>query len=401
MSFVRTLVVLLVAVAVTGCGGSTNTGSPDEYPIVESPEPERQPPVTTPEGAIVTFTVPPTVYEVDPSPTCERAIATFHGSQPGRRPVVIPPAPGLRAVAVTEHTTRLEWSFHEFPDDCRPVQLALAVVKHGDVGATPTVARVDITGLTGTAEVTYPDFLPAPTVAHASAYAEDGHRSRTVSILIERPANTPSDPPEPIPPVTAPAAEPVTCIGQVTTVEDPAGDVLTYGVGKTPTQVRKMTPALSGIDLVRAAVQIDGRTVCATFTFARALTHADFRLSFHLHDTSEPSCCTTLRFQRTAGRLEVGAHSTVDGVYQLVPTANAGAALRGATLVFSGDLAEPSKWQQRARRMPDVESLAWSITTGYFEDKYGPYFGDWLPTHKPVGQPAIRHSDGTPVRPGG
>ncbi len=54
-----------------------------------------------------------------------------------------------------------------------------------------------------------------------------------------------------------------------------------------------------------------------------------------------------------------------------------------------------------ARRMPEVENLAWSVTTGYFPDKYGPYFGDWLPRHEPVGQPAIRHSDGSKVEPGG
>lgn len=75
--------------------------------------------------------------------------------------------------------------------------------------------------------------------------------------------------------------------------------------------------------------------------------------------------------------------------HQLDRTPNAGAALRRAVLVISGDLADPSKWQQRVRRMPDVENLAWSITTGYSQDKYGPYFGDWLPTHRPVGQPAI------------
>jgi hypothetical protein len=50
--------------------------------------------------------------------------------------------------------------------------------------------------------------------------------------------------------------------------------------------------------------------------------------------------------------------------------------------------------------MPEVENLAWSVTTGYFPEKYGPYFGDWLPRHEPVDQPAIRHSDGTTIRPG-
>jgi hypothetical protein len=177
--------------------------------------------------------------------------------------------------------------------------------------------------------------------------------------------------------------------------------VLTYSVGKPPTQVQPMTPELSRIDLTRAEVQIDGRTVCATFTFARPPTEGDLDVSFNLHDTTEPFCCTTLRFRRTAGRLEVGAFSIdKSGRYQLAETANAGAAVRGSTLVVTGDLADPSTWQRGAHRMPEVENLGWSITTLYVPKKYGPSFGDWLPRHEALGQPFIRHRDGAIRQPG-
>jgi hypothetical protein len=162
-----------------------------------------------------------------------------------------------------------------------------------------------------------------------------------------------------------------------------------------------MTPALSGIDLTRAAVQIDGRTICATVTFARAPIDADFELTFHLADTTEASCCASLRFRRNAGHFEVGHSSTdTNGVVQLEPVPNAGAALRRATLVITGTLPSPSTWQQRAHRMPALRNLAWSITTGYFSDKYGPYYGDWLPRYEPVSEQVIRQSDGATVRPG-
>jgi hypothetical protein len=303
---------------------------------------------------------------------------------------------------VTTRTTRLEWSFAELPDDCRPVQISLGVVNASDVGSTPTVRDFEVDGATGRAEITYPDFLPPPNVALASAYAQDGHRSRSVKVRIARAANTPPDPPEPLPPVTASAGEPVTCTGPATVVDEPAGDVLTYDVGKPPTQVGTMTPQLSGIDITRAAVQIDGRTVCATLTFARPPTDGDLEVSLNLHDTTQPSCCTTLRFRRTAGRLEVGTFSIApDGTYRLSPTTNGGAEVRSSTLVVTGDFADPSTWQRGALRMPEVENLGWSITTRSTPEKYGPSFGDWLPRHEGIGQPFIRHRDGAMTQPGG
>ena len=385
----QTLAVLLTAFA-AGCGGSGTDGAED-YPVVQDPPAEYQPSVTTPNGAVVTKPALSKVYEVEPSPSCESSYATYpDGSQ---RRIVIPPRPGFRAVAVTEHTTRLEWWFDELPDDCSPVRLYLSVEALTDVNATPWVERdVEVSGLSGSKEVTYPDFLPAPDVARASAYLPDGRRSRLASVIIERPANTPPDPPEPIPPVTAPAGEPMTCTATPTVVSEPAGDVLTYAPGKPPTQVRKMTPALSGIDITRASVQIDGLTVCAAFTLARAPTSSDFRLTFNL-SVPGSSCCGSLRFKRSAGRLEVG-HFFIDsnGAGQLEPVENAGAALRATTLVITGTLPTPDD-------PPVAGNLVWSVTTGYFPDKYDAYFGDWLPRHEPIDQPAIRHRDGAVVRP--
>jgi hypothetical protein len=388
---------LLLVVLFAGCGSSSGDDA-SKYPQVTSPPAEHQPPVTTPSGAVVTLPALPKVYEVEPSPTCERSeVIEQDGS---RRPVAIPPAPGLRATALAKHTTRLEWWFDEVPDDCRPSEMLVSVVAGTSVNATPWTEHVDFTGATGNADLKYPEFLPVPDVARASAVLRDGRRSRVVSVLIRREANTPDDPPEPPPPVTAPAGKPVTCRSRATVVDEAAGDVLTYEPGSPPAQVRTMTPALSAIDITRAVVQIDGRTVCASFRFARAPAPQKFQLTFNLADTTEKYCCASLRFRRTPGHLELG-HFSVDqnGVYELRPVALAGADLHGKTLTVSGRLPDARGWPGEARRFPR-ENLAWSVTTGYFPKKYGPSFGDWLPRHEPIDQPAIRHRDGAIIRPG-
>jgi hypothetical protein len=380
---------LAVVIAITsGCGGSSSD-SAGSYPVVEDLPVGHQPPVTTPNGAVVTKPALPTVYEVEPSPSCEGSYVTSRDG--GQRRVAIPPRPGLRAVAVTEHTTRLEWWFDELPSDCSPVRLYLSVEALTDVSATPWVERdVEVDGLSGSKEVTYPDFLPVPDVARASAYLPDGRRSRIATVLIERPANTPPDPPEPVPPVTAPAGGPVVCTSEPTIVKEAAGDVLTYSPGNPPKQVRRMTPALSGIDITRARIQIDGLTVCATFSLAEPPPDGDFQLSFNL--SSPPAaCCGTLQFKRSAGRLEVGRHFVdTNGVYRLEAVENAGASLQGRTLVITGTLPQPEE-------PPVARNLHWSVTTGYFPEKYGPYFGDWLPRHEAIDQPSIRHRDGSIV----
>jgi hypothetical protein len=384
---------LLIPLVLAGCGGSTSPGNAGDYPLVESTPPEYQRPVTMPNGSVVRLPVLPEIYEAEPSASCEREMATFHdGSRPTRRPIVIPPAPGLRAFAVTEHRTRLEWSFRDLSDECRPDAIRLSVVAGRHAGATPTNRQVAIRGMTGSTQITYPDFLPAPDVAHASSYTRDGHRSRTVSVLIRRPADTPADPPEPAPPITAPAGEPLSCGTRQTTVGDPAGDVLTYAPGSPPTRVSKLTPALSGIDITRASVQIDGRTICAIFTFAKGPGRRDFQLTLNLHDTTTSSCCGSLRFRQTRGRAEVGrSFLDANGVYRLEPIGNAGASLRDTTLVMTGTLPNSVNW-------PATKDVGWGVTTKYSPNEYGPYYGDWLPRHQAIGQPLIRHRDGAIVK---
>jgi hypothetical protein len=182
----------LLAVAVflpilAGCGGSTAGGKrATDYPLVTQTT-EHQQAVTTANGAVVRRPVKPTVYEAASSASCERTLATFHdGSRPPRRPVVIPPAPGLRARALSEREILIEWSFRDLPADCRPDSALLAIVANDDPGATPTTRRVAVADDSGSARVTYPDFLPPPDVAHASASTGEGLSSRTVSVLIRR-----------------------------------------------------------------------------------------------------------------------------------------------------------------------------------------------------------------------
>jgi hypothetical protein len=250
--------VVFVVLGLTGCGNSSSAPSSEDYPLVEQTPPKWQPPVKMPDGSVVRLPAPPTVYETDPSPTCEREFATFHdGSRPARRPIVIPPRVGLQALAITKRTTRLEWSFRALPADCRPVAVRVSVRNASDPRATPTTKQVPVRGLTGSAEISYPDFLPPPDVASASAYTLRGRRSRTVSVLIRRPANLPLDSPEPAP-VTARAGKPIACTGAERLATDPVGDILTYQPGSPPAQVRKLTPELSAIDMRRAAVRIDG-----------------------------------------------------------------------------------------------------------------------------------------------
>jgi hypothetical protein len=159
------------------------TGGP--YPIVTEPQVQHTPPMTTANGAVVSFPVNPTVYRVAPSPTCERMLATFHdGSKPTRRPIVIPPRPGLRAEALSSHRIRLHWWFAATPSDCRPGGLLISIVANGDPRATPTTLTVRISGRRGSSLMTYPSFLPRPNVAMARAQTSDGRSSRTARVLI-------------------------------------------------------------------------------------------------------------------------------------------------------------------------------------------------------------------------
>jgi hypothetical protein len=395
--------VVFVVLALAGCGGSSSARNSEDYPLVEQTPPKWQPPVRMPNGSVVRLPALPTVYETEPSTTCERELATFHdGSRPTRRPVVIPPRVGLLALAITKRTTRLEWSFRALPVDCRPLAVLVSVRSGSDPRATPTTKRLPVRGLTGSTEMSYPAFLAPPDVASASAYSRDGRRGRTVSVLIRRPADLPLDSPEPAPPVTARAGKPSACTGIERVVTDRRGDILTYQPGSPPAAVTELTPELFGIDITRAAVRIEGRTICASFLFARRPIGVDFQLTLTLRDASNSSCCVSLRFRRTAGRLEVGYDAyTEDGTkLELRPVPGAGAELRDNRLVITGTLPPPAAWPFASRWMPTADNVGWSVTTRYSAEKYGPYFGDWLPRHDAVNEPLIRHRDGATVRPG-
>jgi hypothetical protein len=49
--------------------------------------------------------------------------------------------------------------------------------------------------------------------------------------------------------------------------------------------------------------------------------------------------------------------------------------------------------------MPSADELGWSATSSYTPEKYGPYFGDWLPRYAPYLEPIVRHRDGATVTP--
>jgi hypothetical protein len=180
--------VMLLAAACGGPGeGASAPAAATTYPLVTETGPGHQPAVTTADGAVVSLPALPAVYEVAPSPSCERVLATFHdGSNPARRPIVVPPAPGLRAQAISERTVRIEWWFESLPEDCRPQYILLAIRAGRSVRATPTTKQFRVAGAQGSTEITYPDFLPPPDVAFASALTDQGRRSRTATVLITR-----------------------------------------------------------------------------------------------------------------------------------------------------------------------------------------------------------------------
>ena len=202
-----------------------------------------------------------------------------------------------------------------------------------------------------------------------------------------------------VPTIAPPASAPVRCSTAPTVVTDPVGDVLSYQMGSAPAPTGRT--GLSGIDIVKAAVQIDGGRICATFTFAAAPGAVDMELKLNLEDTEHWSCCATLLFRRRAGRVELGSFSIgTNGYYNLRPVADAGALLKGNVLRISGTVPRPSQWAgMRARKMPVLRDLAWSVTTSYFSHRSGPYFGDWLPRFRSVGRPMIRQRDGATVAP--
>lgn len=99
---------------------------------------------------------------------------------------MVPPRPGLSAKAVSARVVEVSWWFEDVPSDCRPAQMLVSIVANDASGATPTTVTVAYTGSTGAATLRYPDFLPPPDVALASAVMARGPRSRTAKVLIQR-----------------------------------------------------------------------------------------------------------------------------------------------------------------------------------------------------------------------
>jgi hypothetical protein len=112
-------------------------------------------------------------------------MVTYHdGSKPTRRPILTPPTPDVKAVAVGSHEVEFTWSFEKLPRGCRPAIVALTI--HNDLPYTPMTELVPVTGRQGTHRMTLPDFIPRPDKALVSALGSRGQRSGMVRVSIER-----------------------------------------------------------------------------------------------------------------------------------------------------------------------------------------------------------------------
>jgi hypothetical protein len=203
------------------------------------------------------------------------------------------------------------------------------------------------------------------------------------------------------------AAHAAPCTTPTTVVRDPVGDVLTHQPGSPPKRVRRMRETLRMIDVTRAAVQLDGRTICAAFTFARPPAGGDFQLAVTLRSAATPRCCATLVFARARGRFEIGfpvftrsPAGDFTGRTTLRPVANAAARIRGATVLVTGTLPRPAVWYLGTRRMPRARDAAWSATTRSVGGPHAPFYGDWIPAYRATSEPVVRQHDGAVVVPG-
>lgn len=188
-----TVVAAVSALAVTAasCGatsaqdvspGGSQVGS---YPMASEPGPVSMHPVTDANGSTAYRPALPTTYEEQPTPTCQRAkVQTGNGVT---ETVVVPPRPGLRAEAVSEHRTKVTWWFAEVPAECRPALVLVSVSANDDPAATPLTLRLPFTGQSGSKVIDYGSFVGAPDVALASAELPNGLSSGTVRVLIRRP----------------------------------------------------------------------------------------------------------------------------------------------------------------------------------------------------------------------
>jgi hypothetical protein len=120
-------------------------------------------------------------------PGCATTIATFHdGSTPTKRPIVIPPAPRLRAVALKPRVVRIYWSFRSLPSACRPAWLQLAV-RNGKADSPAYGGPVvRVVAKSGVLDITVPDFFGAPREAGGRALDRRGRPSLSARAQVER-----------------------------------------------------------------------------------------------------------------------------------------------------------------------------------------------------------------------
>jgi hypothetical protein len=171
--------------ATSTAGGSHGEGSPISYPLYSEPGPASMHALTGPNGSVTYRPALPTTYETQPTPTCQRT--TVQDGSGSAHTVVIPPTPGLRAEALTDHLTRVTWRFRDMPAECRPSLILISVSANDDPRATPLTLRLSPTGRSGSKVVEYPSFLDPPDVALASAELANGLRSGVASVLIRQP----------------------------------------------------------------------------------------------------------------------------------------------------------------------------------------------------------------------
>ncbi len=120
-----------------------------------------------------------------PGNGCGTVIATFHdGSAPAKRPILVPPSPGLEAHAVSAHVVELKWSFKSLPANCRSVGILLSVMN--DRPYTPTTVYLRVVATSDTHRIRVANFIPMAREAAATAVGARGQRSKLVRVRIVR-----------------------------------------------------------------------------------------------------------------------------------------------------------------------------------------------------------------------
>jgi hypothetical protein len=185
------LAAVIALAGTTGCGatsakpGSRGDGQISSYPLASEPGPVSMHAVSGPNGSTLFRPALPTTFEQEPTPTCQRT--SVEDGTGATHTVVVPPTPGLRADAISEHRTKVTWWFNDVPSDCRPALMLISVSANDDPRATPLTLRLPFTGESGSKVIDYGSFLDPPDVALASAELPNGLSSGTTSVLIRRP----------------------------------------------------------------------------------------------------------------------------------------------------------------------------------------------------------------------